>query len=131
MRTVWNHYEQNMGLGGTISYLHQGLDLIVPTGEPTYSVIDGHVKGVYTFGGEYYWLIAISPEQVPGWSNGWFHLHLIQNTIQFAAGDTVNVHDYLGNIIYWYSNWGHIHFFEGRDSGSVWLYNTDGPRINF
>ena len=131
MRTVWNHYEQNMGLGGTSSFLHQGLDLIAPIGEPTYSVIDGHVKGVYTFGGEYYWLIAISPEQVPGWSNGWFHLHLIQNTIQFAAGDTVNVHDYLGNIIYWYSNWGHIHFFEGRDSGSVWLYNTDGPGLNF
>ena len=41
MRTVWNHYEQNMGLGGTDSYLHQGLDLITPIGEPTYSVIDG------------------------------------------------------------------------------------------
>ena len=25
MRTVWNHYEQHMGLGGTDSYLHQGL----------------------------------------------------------------------------------------------------------
>ena len=48
MRTIWNHYEQNMGTGGLDSYLHQGLDFIVPIGEPTYSVIDGYVKLVGT-----------------------------------------------------------------------------------
>jgi hypothetical protein len=131
MRTVWNHYEQHMGSSPTSSYLHQGLDLITPIGEPTYSVIDGHVKLVLTLGGDIYWRIAVSPEQVPGWSNGWLSAHLIQSTIQFAVGDTVQVHDYLGDIIYWSGNWGHIHFVEIKDSGTVWLYNDNEWGINF
>ena len=44
MRTVWNHYEQHMGSNPSSSYLHQGLDIITPIEEPTYSVIDGYVK---------------------------------------------------------------------------------------
>lgn len=131
MRTVWNHYEQHMGLGGTDSYLHQGLDLITPIGEPTYSVIDGFAKCVLTIGGAAYWRIAVSPVQVSGWSNGWLSAHLIQNTIQFTVGDIVDVHDYLGDIIYWSGNWGHIHFVEIRDSGTVWLYNDNEWGINF
>jgi murein DD-endopeptidase MepM/ murein hydrolase activator NlpD len=131
MRTVWNHYEQNMGLGGTNSYLHQALDFIAPIGEPTYSVIDGYVKSVFTIGGTYTWFIAISPEQIPGWSNGWLYLHLIQNTIQFSVGDTVHIHDYLGNIIQWSADWAHLHFVEVRDSGTVWPFTNNGFGINF
>ncbi|MCW8804807.1 MAG: M23 family metallopeptidase, partial [Ignavibacteriaceae bacterium] len=110
MRTVWNHYEQHMGLGGTDSYLHQGLDLITPIGEPTYSVIDGYVKLVLTIGGASYWRTAISDTQIAGRSDGWLSAHLIENTIQVDIGDTVQAHDYLGDIIVWSSNWGHIHF---------------------
>lgn len=131
MRTVWNHYEQHMGLGGTDSYLHQGLDLITPIGEPTYSVIDGYVKLVLTTGGSVYWRTAISSEQVPGWSNGWLSAHLIENTIQVDIGDTVQMHDYLGDIIQWSNDWGHIHFVEIRDSGLVWFYNDNEWGINF
>ncbi len=89
MRTVWNHYEQHMGLGGSSSYMHQGLDLITPIGEPTYSVIDGFVKLVLTTGGDIYWRTAISPVQVPGRSDGWLSAHLIETTIQVDIGDTV------------------------------------------
>jgi len=131
MRTVWNHYEQHMGLGGTSSYLHQGLDLITPIGENTFSVVDGYVKLVLTLGGSSYWRMAISPEQVPGWSDGWLSAHLIQSTIQFDVGDTVNMHDYLGDIVQWSGNWGHIHFVEIHDSGTVWLYNDNEWGINF
>jgi len=131
MRTVWNHYEQHMGLGGTDSYLHQGLDLICPIGEPTYSVIDGYVKCVLTTGGSIYWRIAISDTQISGRSNGWLSAHLIQNTIQFDVGDTVQVHDYLGDIIQWTSNWGHIHLAQISDSGSVWFYSDNEWGINF
>jgi len=132
MRTVWNHYEQHMGLGGSASYLHEGLDLIVPIGEPTYSVIDGYVKMVATAGGAYHWTIAISDTQVVDYSDGWASAHLIESTIQFDVGDTVNVHDYLGDIIQWDgNNWGHIHLVQIRASGMVWLYELDQIGINF
>ena len=131
MRTVWNHYEQHMGLGGNDSYLHQGLDLITPIGEPTFSVIAGYVKLVLTLGGASYWRTAVSDTQVAGISDGWLSAHLIESTIQFDIGDTVQVHDYLGDIIEWSSTWGHIHFVEIKDSGLVWFYADDEWGINF
>jgi hypothetical protein len=131
MRTVWNHYEQHMGSNPSSSYLHQGLDLITPIGEPTYAVIDGYVKLVLTIGGDSYWRTAISDTQIAGRSDGWLSAHLIQSTIQFDIGDTVQVHDYLGDIIQWSSNWGHIHFVNISDSGLVWYYNDGEWGINF
>ena len=132
MRTIWNHYEQHMGGYGTsYSYLHQGLDLIIPIAEPVYAVKSGIVKCVLTLGGAIYWRLAISDSNVDGYSNGWLYAHLIENTIQVDVGDTVQTHDYLGNIIEWDSDWGHIHFVEIRDSGLVWLYNDNEWGINF
>ncbi|NOH00369.1 MAG: T9SS type A sorting domain-containing protein [Ignavibacteriae bacterium] len=132
MRTVWNHYEQQMGNdGGEWSYLHQGLDLIVPIAEETYSVTEGIVKLVLTLGGGAYWRIAVSDSLVDDYSNGWLYAHLIENTIQFDIGDTVYIHDYLGDIIQWSEDWGHIHFVEIRDSGLVWLYDDNEWGINF
>jgi murein DD-endopeptidase MepM/ murein hydrolase activator NlpD len=129
---VWNHYEQHMGDGsGDWSYLHQGLDIEVPIDEPTYAVEEGFVKLVLTFGGDYYWRVAVSPEQVPGYSNGWLYAHLVESSIQVDVGDTVYVHDYLGDIIYWAEDWGHIHFVNIRDHGTVWYYDDDEWGINF
>ena len=131
MRTVWNHYEQHMGSSPSSTYLHQGLDLITPIGEPTYSVIDGYVKLVLTIGGASYWRTAISDTQIAGRSDGWLSAHLIENTIQYDIGDTVQIHDYLGDIIYWSADWGHIHFVNISDSGLVWYYNDGEWGINF
>lgn len=132
MRTVWNHYEQHMGgYGSSYSYLHQGLDLITPIAEPTYAVKSGIVKCVLTLGGAIYWRLAISDSNTNDRSDGWLYAHLIESTIQFDVGDTVEVHDYLGDIVEWTSEWGHIHFVEINDSGFVWLYNDDEWGINF
>ncbi len=132
IHTVWNHYEQHMGYGtGDWSYLHQGLDIITPVNEPTYAVAEGWVKCVLTLGGDVYWRIAISPEQVSGYSNGWLYAHLVESSIQFDVGDYVQLHDYLGDIIYWSSDWGHIHFVEIRDVGTVWSYDDNEWGINF
>jgi len=131
MHTVWNYYEQHMGGDEDWSYLHQGLDMIVPIAEPTYTVAPGIVKCVLTLGGAVYWRIAISPQQDPGWSDGWLYAHLIENTIQFDVGDTVQLHDYLGDIIEWTPDWGHIHFVEIADSGLVWSYDDNEWGINF
>jgi len=132
MRTAWNYYEQHMGDGySDWSYLHQGLDLIVPIAEPVYAVETGVVKCVLTIGGGSYWRTAISPEQSPGWSDGWLYAHLIENTIQFEVGDSVHIHDYLGDIVEWSGDWGHIHFVQIHDSGTVWFYDDDEWGINF
>ena len=131
MHTVWNHYEQHMGTGASSSYLHQGLDIITPIAEPTYAVQAGIVKCVLTLGGAVYWRTAISPVQQPGYSNGWLYAHLIHESIQVDVGDTVQVHDYLGDIIAWDSDWGHIHFVEITDSGLVWQYGDNEWGINY
>ncbi|UCC79878.1 MAG: hypothetical protein JSW64_00560 [Candidatus Zixiibacteriota bacterium] len=132
MCTVWNHYEQHMSDGTPYwSYLHQGLDLITPINEPTYAVESGIVKCVLTIGGGSYWRIAISPRQDPGWTSGWLYAHLVESSIQFDVGDTVNIYDYLGDIIYWSADWGHIHFVEITDSGLVWQYIDNEWGIDF
>jgi hypothetical protein len=129
---VWNHYEQHMGDGsGSWSYLHQGLDIEVPINEPTYAVREGWVKLVLTIGGDSYWRVAISPEQVSGYSDGWLYAHLVESTIQVEVGDYVQLHDYLGDIVYWAEDWGHIHFVNIHDQGTVWYYDDDEWGINF
>lgn len=132
MHTVWNYYEQHMGNGwDTWSYLHQGLDIITPIDEPTYSVQAGWVKCVLTLGGDAYWRVAISPLQSGGYSDGWLYAHLVEGSIQVDVGDYVNVHEYLGDIIQWNDDWGHIHFVEIRDQGQIWYYDDDEWGINF
>jgi hypothetical protein len=130
--TVWNYYEQHMSYGyPDWSYLHQGLDIIVPINEPTYAVEDGIVKCVLTISAQLHWRIAISKEQIADFSKGWLYAHLIQNTIQFDVGDTVQQYDYLGNIIQWHEDWGHIHFVEIQDSGLVWQYDDNEWGITY
>jgi hypothetical protein len=132
MHTVWNYYEQHMGNGwDTWSYLHQGLDIITPIDEPTYAVQAGYVKCVLTLGGDAYWRVAISPLQEEGYSDGWLYAHLTPWSIQVEVGDYVQIHDYLGDIIYWSDDWGHIHFVEINDHGLIWYYDDDEWGINF
>lgn len=132
VHTVWNYYEQHMSYGGSDwSYLHQGLDIIVPMNEPTYAVAGGIVKCVLTISAYLHWRIAISMEQTAGFSKGWLYAHLIQNTIQFDVGDTVQQFDYLGDIIQWSEDWGHIHFVEIQDSGLVWQYDDNEWGITY
>jgi len=132
MCTVWNHYEQHMSYGSSDwSYLHQGLDMITPIDEPTYAVQSGIVKCVLSIGGDSYWRLAISPQQDPGWSSGWLYAHLVHSSIQVDVGDTVDIYDYLGDIVYWAEDWGHIHFVEITDSGLVWQYFDNEWGIDF
>lgn len=129
--TVWNHYEQHMGGTSDWSYLHQGLDIITPIAEPTYAVKGGVVKCVLTLGGAIYWRLAVSDSNKADYSNGWLYAHLIESTIAVDVGDTVKQFDYLGDIVEWTNEWGHIHFVEIRDTGLVWLYNDNEWGINF
>ena len=132
VHTVWNYYEQHMSYGQQDwSYLHQGLDVIVPMNEPTFAVAPGIVKCVLTIYAQSHWRIAISKEQTADFSKGWLYAHLIQSTIQFDVGDTVQQFDYLGDIIQWHDDWGHIHFVEIQDSGLVWQYDDNQWGITY
>lgn len=132
VHTVWNYYEQHMSYGlPDWSYLHQGLDIIVPVNEPTFAVEAGIVKCVLTISGYWHWRIAISQEQTSDFSKGWLYAHLIPSTIQFDVGDTVQQHDYLGDIVQWHDDWGHIHFVEIQDSGLVWRYDDNEWGITY
>ncbi len=132
VRTIWNYYEQHMSYGQPDwSYLHQGLDIIVPMNEPTFAVEAGVVKCVLTISGYWHWRIAVSEEQTADFSKGWLYAHLIKETIQFDVGDTVQQFDYLGDIIQWSEDWGHIHFVEIQDSGWVWRYDDNEWGITY
>jgi hypothetical protein len=69
------------------------------------------------------WFIAISPEWVSDRSDGWVYLHLVEESIQFDVGDTVQLHDYIGDVLPW--GWGiggHLHFMAVSDTGLVWSH---------
>jgi len=132
VHTIWNHYEQHMGYGASDwSYLHQGLDIITPINEPAYAVQEGWVKCVLTTGGDSYWRVAVCPEQSQDYADGWLYAHLVESSIQVDVGDYVQIHDYLGDIIEWSYNWGHIHFVNIHDQGQIWYYDDDEWGINF
>jgi hypothetical protein len=119
MHTWWPTWPQDS------AYVHEGLDIKKPHYEPTYAVEPGFVKGIYTVSGDYHWLMFISPEWVSGWSDAWTYGHLAEETIQFDVGDTVQLHDYLGDLVPWTPTWSHIHFVEVCDSGLVWQSDGD------
>ncbi len=128
MHEIWISYEMHTWWWNwpvDSAYTHQGLDIKKPHYEPTYAVEPGFVKGVFTSSGYYHWLMFISPEWVSGWSDAWMYGHLVEETIQFDVGDTVQLHDYLGDLVPWTPTWSHIHFVEVSDSGLVWQWDRD------
>jgi hypothetical protein len=99
--------------------------------EPTYAVEPGIVKNVLTISGNKHWRTAIAREQTNDFSKGWLYAHLVPSTIQFDVGDSVQLHDYLGDIVQWSEDWGHIHFVEIEDSGYVWKYDDNEWGITY
>ena len=134
---LWNAYEGlNTPSDGHIDsdypYLHQGIDMECPRNTRTYAVMDGIVKMVLTVGGDIYWRCAHAEEQVSGYSDGWMYAHVIESSFQIDVGDTVEVGDYLGQIIYWSTQVdGHLHFARITDQGLVWSYDDDEVGITY
>ncbi len=134
---MWNNYEGlNTSGDGVVNtdypYLHQGIDMECDRNTRTYSVMDGIVKCVLTLGGDIYWRCAHAEEQVSGYSDGWLYAHVIESSFQVDVGDSVEVGDYLGQIIYWSSQVdGHLHFTRISDHGTVWSYDDDEWGITY
>jgi murein DD-endopeptidase MepM/ murein hydrolase activator NlpD len=121
---AWNSYLllSSSSDGNTAeAYLHQGLDMDVPSYAKTCSVIDGYVMAVLTIGGDIYWRVAVSPVRSADSSKGWLHAHLVQSSITVDVGDQVKVGDVLGEIIPWSGlPGGHIHFSHISSRGTTW-----------
>ncbi|MBN1131091.1 MAG: hypothetical protein JXA71_19030 [Chitinispirillaceae bacterium] len=133
---AWNSYlllsSSNDG-NNAEAYLHQGLDMDVPSYAKTCSVIDGYVMAVLTIGGDIYWRVAVSPVRSADSSKGWLHAHLVQSSITVDVGDQVKVGDVLGEIIPWSGlPGGHIHFSHISSRGTTWSNwrNVSNPLLH-
>ena len=134
---LWNAYEglntyPDDYIDDAYPYLHQGIDLECDRNTPIYAVMGGIVKCVLTIGGDVYWRTATAEEQVSGIADGWLYAHIIESSIQVDVGDTVDVGDYLGQIVYWSPQVdGHLHFARITDHGLVWSYDDDEWGITY
>ncbi len=121
---TWNSYLQlSSSSDGNNSgaYLHQGLDMDVPSYAECYAVADGFVKAVLSTGGELYWRAAISDIETSGTSDAWLYAHLVQSSITVDVGDEVKQGDLVGTIIPWNGlPGGHLHFSRVQSSGNTW-----------
>ncbi len=115
-----NNYGEYQYYGGS-PYLHPGIDIMQPAGSPVYAVKAGVVKAVLTISGVYHWRVAVGDSSGEGWCDGWLYAHLDRNTIPVQVGDSVEMGDYLGDLIWWpVAGFHHLHFVKIRNQGISW-----------
>ncbi len=106
---------------GSYPYLHPGIDIMQFAGDPVYAVKSGIVKAVLTTSGDYHWRVAVGDSAGSGWCDGWLYAHLDRYTIPVQVGDTVEVGDYLGDLVWWpVAGFHHLHFVKIRNQGTSW-----------
>jgi hypothetical protein len=116
-----NDYGEYQNYAGAPAYFHPGIDILQPAGSHVYAVKSGVVKAVLTTEAEYHWRVAIGDSAGSDWCDGWLYAHLNPSTIQVQVGDTVQLGDYLGDIVYWpTSGFHHCHFVKIRNQGTTW-----------
>lgn len=115
-----NNYGEYQNYGG-YPYLHPGIDIMQFGGSPVYAVKSGIVKAVLTTSGDYHWRVAVGDSSGSGWCDGWLYAHLDQYSIPVQVGDTVQVGDYLGDLVWWpVAGFHHLHFVKIRNQGLTW-----------
>ena len=115
-----NNYGEYQYYGGS-PYLHPGIDIMQPYGSPVYAVKSGIVKAVLTISGQYHWRVAVGDSVETGWCDGWLYAHLDRYTIPVQVGDSVEVGDYLGDLVWWpVAEFHHLHFVKIRNQGVTW-----------
>jgi hypothetical protein len=120
---IGNSYAEIQEYGGS-PYLHPGVDLLGADFQEVYSVADGYVKAVLTTGGDPYWRVAVSNDNVSTQSKGYLYAHLNQESITLNVGDQVQAGDLLGTLYPWgYYDFTHIHFAKIYASGEQWTGN--------
>ena len=102
-------------------YLHEGVDLLGYYLQDVHSVKKGYVKAVLTTVADYHWRIAISNDDSPSESQGYLYAHLEELTIPYAAGDSVNEGDVVGQLVdFPVTGFVHCHFARIHCQGFFW-----------
>jgi hypothetical protein len=115
-----NNYGEYQFYGGS-PYFHPGIDIMQFAGSPVYAVKAGVVKAVLTTSGDYHWRVAVGDSAGSDWCDGWLYAHLERYTIPVQVGDTVQVGDYLGDLVWWpVAGFHHLHFVKIRNEGANW-----------
>lgn len=115
-----NNYGEYQYYGG-YPYLHPGIDIMQFGGDPVYAVKSGIVKAVLTTSADYHWRVAVGDSAGSGWCDGWLYAHLDRFSIPVQVGDSVQVGDYLGNLVWWpVAGFHHLHFVKIRNYGVTW-----------
>ncbi len=119
---------------GSVPYLHPGVDIFGDHFEEVYAIKNGVVKAILTTSGSLHWRIAIANEQSTDTTEGYLYAHLVESSIPFAIGDTVEAGDIVGTLVPWpVADFTHIHFARIKAAGSIWngaWWTTNNPHID-
>ncbi len=129
---VGNSYGAYQGFDPDYPYMHPGIDILVPFGEPVYAVRSGVVKAVRTTAADLHWRVAVGDEDTSALSPGYLYAHLVESSITVSVGDHVEIGQHLGNIVEWVTDFHHLHFARIESSGTTWSggwRNTLNPHL--
>ncbi|MBN2541253.1 peptidoglycan DD-metalloendopeptidase family protein [bacterium] len=117
---------------GSYPYLHPGIDIMGEYHQPVYSVSKGVVRAVLTTSATYHWRVLVNDTASAGTDMGWIYAHLIQSSIPYDDGDTVNVGDFMGEYVN-FPDFEHLHFARVQNRTASWYdgwwYCTQNPLL--
>ncbi len=114
---IWAMY----GMFQAETFLHNGIDIIVPYMTEVYAVESGYVKTIMTIGGESSWRIVIADSAGTQDCEGWMYAHIIEYYVYPSVGDWVEEGELIGRIVNWpgypETTQEHLHFSRIRFGG--------------
>lgn len=117
---IGNSNGEYQNYGGS-PYVHQGIDILGAIQEPVFACKQGIVARVTKASGIYN---EVTVASLPAQAEGYLYLHLLGTSIPHLVGDTVQVGDYLGQLVEWpVYDFHHIHFARVRPQTTNWLQN--------
>jgi hypothetical protein len=106
-------------------FLHTGIDLMAPEGEPVYAMKAGYVKAILTTSVDTHWRVVIGDSAGSAECEAWMYAHVDALSIIWDAGlsvgDTVEADQYIGNVVLWtFNDFNHWHLSKIRHAGESW-----------
>ncbi|MCS7258121.1 MAG: M23 family metallopeptidase [candidate division WOR-3 bacterium] len=121
-----NNWGEFQNYGGS-SYYHPGIDILSPyiPNVAVYAVKRGYVKAWLTTGNYLYWRLAIADSSLTyaDSCDAYLYAHIDSARYHKNIGDTVEVGELIGYLVYWpidSAHFHHLHFAKIRDRGAIW-----------
>ncbi|MBS4016154.1 MAG: hypothetical protein KGZ86_06975 [Candidatus Latescibacteria bacterium] len=126
LHPIGNSWAEFQNYGGS-SYYHPGVDILSPEipNVPVYAVKRGYIKAWLSTGNYLYWRFAIADSSLSYTDscNAYLYAHIDSALYHKDIGDTVQVGELIGYLVYWpvdSIHFHHIHFAKIRDRGATW-----------